>query len=744
LYKFPDGFDPDMAYQLKERAPQTLADAQNIAVTVEANLIAKRNRARAERRTTFKEEPSAFDQKLDAIINGLQRLGERVENVERKSSWEGQQSNTIRNPNFRKTQNVTAGRSNLDHDIRPPFQDNYVEGSTSSQPTEDSHMNLMDLKGEHQTFLTQEDQDEHDCSQFHTKTGESFDFKQGYDTVVYEVHKQYKLRTRTIDISEPSKPKEGKQPNRIKNRAVVAEPADTIVPNPEQVTVEDITDMQPSVHQPLPPFSSEQNSKNVPKNFLETVKSQANTSHNADKQQQIADNSNEKEKTASINTKTPLEKSFNLEAEIGKLKIVVPLSELAKHDVYRQQIQRSLQLPENKDDVNVLDDSPELLFGPEANGKTTQGPVPPFYISLHVHDRILHNAMFDSGASHNLMPKAVMEKLNLDITRPYKDLYSFDSSQVKCLGLIKDLCVSLVQYPNKTILMDVVVADIPPKYGMLLSRSWGAKLQGSLQLDLSYATISVFGQPKRLYRETLMKYVVSSESKPENFPIYSIHSDMDSFILFNDDMNYPTNCDTLALEQQIHINEESVAHPDETVTTVNTTSTLEEPHQTEVSNLPNPKTTETLSHTHQQEITWYLEFDGSVNKLGAGVGVWIHNTHDNHAEGHAYRLNLKCTNNMAEYEALLLGLKLLKTLGAAKVSILGDSDLIIQQMKGNFVTNDNRMRVYRTAATNILNAFTEFNLAKISRSHNIHAHSLATFASTCKLLLDQTITSQLK
>jgi len=119
--------------------------------------------------------------------------------------------------------------------------------------------------------------------------------------------------------------------------------------------------------------------------------------------------------------------------------------------------------------------------------------------------------MFDSGTSHNLMPKSVMEKLNLDITRPYKDLFSFDSSQVKCLSLIKDLCVSLVQYPNKTILMDVVVADIPPKYGMLLSRSWGAKLQGSLQLDLSYGTISVFGQPKRLYRE---KYVVSSEEKP--------------------------------------------------------------------------------------------------------------------------------------------------------------------------------------------------------------------------------------
>jgi len=380
-----------------------------------------------------------------------------------------------------------------------------------------------------------------------------------------------------------------------------------------------------------------------------------------------------------------------------------------------------------------LDDTPELLFGPEVNGKSMHGPIPPFYISFHVHDKVLHNAMFDSEASHNLMPKAVMEKLNLDITRPYKDLYSFDSSQVKCLGLITELCVSLVQYPNKTILMDVVVADIPPKYGMLLSRSWGAKLQGSLQLDLSYATILVFGQPKRLYRETLMKYVVSSERKPENFPIYSIHSNMDSFILFNDNRNSPTEDKPLALEQQMHINEESVAHTLEIVTTVSATSMQEEPPQTEISNLPNPEIAETLSNNHQQEITWYLEFDGSVNKLGAGAGVWIHNTHENHAEGHAFRLNFKCTNNMAEYEVLLLGLKLRKTLGVVKTSILGDSDLIIQQMKGNFVTNENRMRAYRTASTNILNAFTEFNLAKISRNHNIHAHSLATFASTCKL-----------
>jgi len=99
-----------------------------------------------------------------------------------------------------------------------------------------------------------------------------------------------------------------------------------------------------------------------------------------------------------MNTKTTLDKPFNLESEIGKLKISIPLLELAKHDVYRQQIQKSLQMLEVKDDVNDLDDTQELLFGLEVNGKTVNGAVLPFYIISHIHDKIFHNAMFDSGA----------------------------------------------------------------------------------------------------------------------------------------------------------------------------------------------------------------------------------------------------------------------------------------------------------------------------------------------------------
>ena len=63
----------------------------------------------------------------------------------------------------------------------------------------------MGLNDEQQVFLSQEDHKDDDIQQFQTRSGESFDFKQGYDTAVYEVHKQYKLRSRTINVTQPEK-----------------------------------------------------------------------------------------------------------------------------------------------------------------------------------------------------------------------------------------------------------------------------------------------------------------------------------------------------------------------------------------------------------------------------------------------------------------------------------------------------------------------------------------------------------
>jgi hypothetical protein len=138
----------------------------------------------------------------------------------------------------------------------------------------------------------------------------------------------------------------------------------------------------------------------------------------------------------------------------------------------------------------------------------------------------------DSGSSHDLIPKIVMEELGLDVTKPYHDLYSFDSRKVKCLGFIKDLIISLFQLPMKSVVMDIVVVDIPPKFGMPLSISWIKRLGGTLQMDLSYAIIPVFGgEQRRLYREAQLAYIISDETNPTNHPIFSLDIDLASNIL---------------------------------------------------------------------------------------------------------------------------------------------------------------------------------------------------------------------
>eukprot|EP00253_Pinus_taeda_P016371 PITA_16371 len=204
---------------------------------------------------------------------------------------------------------------------------------------------------------------------------------------------------------------------------------------------------------------------------------------------------------------------------------------------YKGQVAKILNVDPLSDMINMEDDQPELIFGPALEGQFDDSDVAPFYISVRLHDYVLHNAIFGLGASNNLMPKVIMEKLGLDITRKYHDLYSFDSGRIRCIGLIKVLDVSLDQIPVKNVLMDVVVTDIPPRFGMLLSRSWGAKLKGSLQLDFSYATILVFGQMRKLYREKKMKYMITSKEKPMNHPINYVHTDLESFVLYFDSFN---------------------------------------------------------------------------------------------------------------------------------------------------------------------------------------------------------------
>ena len=115
----------------------------------------------------------------------------------------------------------------------------------------------------------------------------------------------------------------------------------------------------------------------------------------------------------------------------------------------------------------------------------------------------------------------------------------------------------------------------------------------------------------------------------------------------------------------------------------------------------------------EEEGLWTMDFDGAVGNDGAGIGIWVRspfsapNKVPNSMRVCSYKLAFECSNNEAEYEALIVGLKILRKLNAKRISVYGDSELVIKQVRGEYQAKHPRMRAYRNAVLDILNLFLE-------------------------------------
>lgn len=84
---------------------------------------------------------------------------------------------------------------------------------------------------------------------------------------------------------------------------------------------------------------------------------------------------------------------------------------------------------------------------------------------------------------------------------------------------------------------------------------------------------------------------------------------------------------------------------------------------------------------------WTMYFNGSCCKDGSGAGIILISP-----QGFTYKfsftLSFPCTNNIAEYEALFLGLRLAHKHGIKCFHVVGDSRLIISQIRGVYVSKN--------------------------------------------------------
>ena len=80
---------------------------------------------------------------------------------------------------------------------------------------------------------------------------------------------------------------------------------------------------------------------------------------------------------------------------------------------------------------------------------------------------------------------------------------------------------------------------------------------------------------------------------------------------------------------------------------------------------------------------WKLYVDSSSNNNGSGGRLVLH-TPEGHKVTSAIRFEFPASNNEAEYEALLVGLRLAEHLKAENLDIFSDSQLIVNQVKGQY------------------------------------------------------------
>uniref|UniRef100_A0A2N9IUZ7 Uncharacterized protein n=1 Tax=Fagus sylvatica TaxID=28930 RepID=A0A2N9IUZ7_FAGSY len=146
------------------------------------------------------------------------------------------------------------------------------------------------------------------------------------------------------------------------------------------------------------------------------------------------------------------------------------------------------------------------------------------------------------------------------------------------------------------------------------------------------------------------------------------------------------------------------------------------------------------------------DFSGRISKWGAQLGVYdVRYKPRTAIKGQkgelleqAVRLGFSASNNEAEYEALLHGLRAAKRLGADPLTIHCDSQLIVNQLTGEYMAKDERMIAYLDLARNLLKGFCKYNIERVGREHNGHADSLAGLASSVAPEFRRTITVEVQ
>ncbi|KAL5567702.1 hypothetical protein UlMin_024277 [Ulmus minor] len=139
-----------------------------------------------------------------------------------------------------------------------------------------------------------------------------------------------------------------------------------------------------------------------------------------------------------------------------------------------------------------------------------------------------------------------------------------------------------------------------------------------------------------------------------------------------------------------------------------------------------------------KDFIWTADCEQSFQELNSGAGIILVSP-DGVKLSCAVRFKFKATNNQAEYEALLSGLRLAKEVSARHLTIYSDSQLVVSQVNSEFQAKREKMASYLEKAKEAMNQFDTVTIIQVPRAENTNADALARLATGLEERLLKTV-----
>jgi hypothetical protein len=236
-------------------------------------------------------------------------------------------------------------------------------------------------------------------------------------------------------------------------------------------------------------------------------------------------------------------------------------------------------------------------------------------------DKISHCCFIDSSSGPSVISKIIMEEIGLSCTNENsRSMLSYNSLQLTTIGEIKEVTLVLCVHLEIRTTLNIQVIDMPvSNYSIILGRYWKALMGGYHSLDGMHLSIIRNSKNTIVLREGRISPYIESVPQPN---VNYIEQDLGVYSIFVDEEN--TTLEQIDLDDEM----------------------------------------------------WHIHFDGSCSNEGNRAGIILYSPMGkNH--NFSYRLEFSFTNNVTEFEVLLLGIENAYNLGCGHLKVFGDSKLVV-------------------------------------------------------------------